>query len=181
MKKIALSLIRWYQEKISKQTNPKCRHSPTCSNYGLIAYKRFNFFKASFFTLKRVLSCNPLFKPKYDPVPEKVFSLKKEFLVTCLTENQWTKMKHEKTIEIKEPFMSINDFLKKTASYDLIEERLVIVCVLKNKVVFHEIDDTEGNLSYLIEPFDGSLVYDTLIYQTDEKGKYLKNKAFKKY
>lgn len=29
------------------------------------------FVKASFLTTKRILTCNPLFKPKYDPVPEK--------------------------------------------------------------------------------------------------------------
>lgn len=71
MRKLALKLINWYQTKISPNTKPKCRHYPTCSNYAKEAYTRFNFFKASFLTTKRILTCNPLFKPKYDPVPEK--------------------------------------------------------------------------------------------------------------
>lgn len=71
MKKTALKLIEWYQKDLSGSKNVKCRHNPTCSNYAKESFKRFNFFKASYLSLKRILSCNPLFKPKYDPVPEK--------------------------------------------------------------------------------------------------------------
>ena len=71
MKKLAIKLILWYQKNISPNSNHKCRHSPTCSNYALESYRRFNFIKASLLTSKRILTCNPLFKPKYDPVPEK--------------------------------------------------------------------------------------------------------------
>lgn len=72
-----IKLIRWYQKKISSNKEPRCRHTPTCSNYALTAYERFNFFKASFLTTKRILTCNPLFKGKYDPVPEKKIKKKK--------------------------------------------------------------------------------------------------------
>ncbi|MDA0871597.1 MAG: membrane protein insertion efficiency factor YidD [Firmicutes bacterium] len=71
MKKLAIKSIRWYQKNISPHSNHKCRHTPTCSHYALLSYERFNFFKASYLTTKRILTCNPLFKPKYDPVPEK--------------------------------------------------------------------------------------------------------------
>jgi len=71
MRKIAIKLIEWYQRDISPNSNHKCRHNPTCSQYAKECYIRFNFFKASFLTTKRILTCNPLFKPKYDPVPEK--------------------------------------------------------------------------------------------------------------
>lgn len=71
MNKTAIKLIEWYQKDISPNSNHKCRHTPTCSAYAKTAYERFNFFKASFLTTKRILTCNPLFKPKYDPVPEK--------------------------------------------------------------------------------------------------------------
>ncbi len=77
MNKIMIKLIRWYQNKISKNKEPRCRHTPTCSNYALTSYERFNFFKATFLTTKRVLTCNPLFKGKYDPVPEKKIKKKK--------------------------------------------------------------------------------------------------------
>ncbi len=77
MRKLALKLINWYQVKISPNTKPSCRHQPTCSNYAKEAYTRFNFVKASFLTTKRVLTCNPLFKPKFDPVPEKKIKKKR--------------------------------------------------------------------------------------------------------
>lgn len=70
MNKLMIKLINWYRKKISPNDIPRCRHTPTCSNYALTAYKRFNFFKASFLSLKRILTCNPLFKGKHDPVPE---------------------------------------------------------------------------------------------------------------
>jgi hypothetical protein len=71
MNKNAIKLIEWYQKEISPNSNHKCRHTPTCSAYAKTSYERFNFIKASFLTTKRILTCNPLFKPKYDPVPEK--------------------------------------------------------------------------------------------------------------
>lgn len=71
MKKTFIKLIEWYQRDLSSSKNVKCRHKPTCSAYAKESFKRFNVFKASFLSIKRILSCNPLFKPKYDPVPEK--------------------------------------------------------------------------------------------------------------
>lgn len=71
MKKIALKLINFYQKKISPLKPGKCRHIPCCSEYAKTAFERFNFFYASFLTIKRLLKCNPFFKPKYDPVPLK--------------------------------------------------------------------------------------------------------------
>ena len=77
MEKKSVKLIKWYQNSISSNTQPRCRHKPTCSNYAIGCYERFNFVKASYLTTKRVLTCNPLFKPKYDPVPEKKKKTKK--------------------------------------------------------------------------------------------------------
>jgi len=76
MNKIPIKFILWYQKKISPNRPPRCRHTPTCSHYGLECYKRFNFFKATYLTTKRILTCNPLFKPRYDPVPEKKIKIK---------------------------------------------------------------------------------------------------------
>lgn len=79
--KLPLKLINWYQEKISKNTEPRCRYYPTCSNYAKECYTKFNFFKASFLTTKRLCKCNRLFKGGYDPVPltkEEKLALKNE-------------------------------------------------------------------------------------------------------
>lgn len=69
MNKLAIKLIKKYQNNISPNTNPRCRYNPTCSFYALECFQKFCFLKASFLTIKRILKCNPLFKGGYDPVP----------------------------------------------------------------------------------------------------------------
>lgn len=69
MNKTILKMIEVYQSSVSGTLNTKCRHTPSCSNYAKEAYENHNFIYASFLTSKRLLSCNPLFKPSYDPVP----------------------------------------------------------------------------------------------------------------
>ena len=65
----AIKLINWYKKEISPGLSPRCRYIPTCSEYAKECYEKFNFVKASYLTTKRLLKCNPLFKPGYDPVP----------------------------------------------------------------------------------------------------------------
>lgn len=69
MNKLAISLIKFYQTYISKNSNPHCRYTPTCSQYGLECFQKFGFIKAFLLTLFRILRCNPLSKGGYDPVP----------------------------------------------------------------------------------------------------------------
>lgn len=69
MRKLCIKLIKFYQSKISPNSNPRCRFRPSCSNYGLECFKKFGFFKASFLTIYRIIRCNPLSKGGYDPVP----------------------------------------------------------------------------------------------------------------
>ena len=64
-----ITLIRLYRIFISPLLGSNCRHTPTCSEYGIIALKKYGVFKGTFLTAKRVLKCNPLFKGGYDPVP----------------------------------------------------------------------------------------------------------------
>ena len=63
-------LIKNYQTGISSATPPRCRYYPTCSNYALGCYEKFNFFKATFYVVRRLLRCNPFHKGGYDPVPK---------------------------------------------------------------------------------------------------------------
>ncbi|MDE7263425.1 MAG: membrane protein insertion efficiency factor YidD [Anaeroplasmataceae bacterium] len=67
--KLPIRLIEHYQQGISSSTPPRCRFTPTCSQYAKECYQKFGFAKASFLVTKRLLKCNPLFKPGYDPVP----------------------------------------------------------------------------------------------------------------
>ena len=63
--------IRFYRYFISPLTPPTCRFEPTCSQYAIESLDRFGFMKGTYLMLLRIFRCNPLFKPGYDPVPEK--------------------------------------------------------------------------------------------------------------
>ena len=62
-------LIKFYRFFISPMLGSNCRHSPTCSEYGLIALKKYGVFKGIYLTTKRIIKSNSLFKGGYDPVP----------------------------------------------------------------------------------------------------------------
>ena len=64
-----ITLIRLYRIFISPLLGSNCRHTPTCSEYGIIALKKYGVFKGTFLTSKRIIKCNSLFKGGYDPVP----------------------------------------------------------------------------------------------------------------
>ncbi len=65
---IAILLILFYQRVISPFLMSSCRYSPTCSQYGLDALRKYGFFKGGWLTLKRILSCHPWGGHGYDPV-----------------------------------------------------------------------------------------------------------------
>lgn len=71
LKKIFISIIRFYQVVISPIKPPTCRFYPTCSHYGLEAVQRFGAVKGGFLTIKRILKCHPFHPGGIDPVPEK--------------------------------------------------------------------------------------------------------------
>lgn len=66
---VAILLIKFYQRAISPYLMPSCRYTPSCSEYGVEAFRKHGFFKGSYLTLKRVLSCHPWGGHGYDPVP----------------------------------------------------------------------------------------------------------------
>ena len=70
MKRIMLSLIRFYQRHISPHTPPACRFQPTCSQYAYTAIQRFGPLRGGWMAFKRIMRCNPFCKGGYDPVPE---------------------------------------------------------------------------------------------------------------
>lgn len=74
MKNLLLWLIRFYRTKISPNTPPSCRFTPTCSQYALTAIERFGALKGGGLALWRILRCNPLCKGGYDPVPEDIIT-----------------------------------------------------------------------------------------------------------
>lgn len=66
---IAVGLIMFYRLAISPHFPNACRFTPTCSEYGLIAFKRYGFCKGFVLTTKRILRCRPGGGHGYDPVP----------------------------------------------------------------------------------------------------------------
>ncbi len=62
-------LIRLYQKLLSPLLGAQCRYTPTCSQYGVKAIKRYGPFKGGWLTLKRIGRCNPWGGHGHDPVP----------------------------------------------------------------------------------------------------------------
>ena len=74
IKKIAswpfIMLIRFYQVCISPLKPASCRFTPTCSQYGLQAFRKHGPIKGFILTAWRILCCNPWGGSGYDPVPD---------------------------------------------------------------------------------------------------------------
>ena len=68
LSRFALSFIRTYRLQVAPGLAPRCRFKPSCSAYGLEAFRSYGFWKAAKKTLWRVLRCNPWNKgPRFDP------------------------------------------------------------------------------------------------------------------
>ncbi len=65
--KNTIKLIKLYQK--HKRISGRCHFIPSCSNYAIEAYQKFNWFYASILTAFRIIRCTPFTKRKVDPVP----------------------------------------------------------------------------------------------------------------
>lgn len=104
-----IKLIKKYQNNKPAGTPARCVHYPTCSNYSIECYEKFNFFKATFLTIKRILFCTPLNRKFYDPVPytkeEKKINKELDKLAESIED---ILLIHYK----RYPQMELNDFIK---------------------------------------------------------------------
>lgn len=62
-------LIRFYQWVISPVIGPKCRYTPTCSQYALEAFRKYGVVKGFWLSVKRISRCHPWGGHGYDPLP----------------------------------------------------------------------------------------------------------------
>lgn len=62
-------LIGLYRVTLSPFIGGQCRYEPTCSRYGLDAYRLHGPIRGTRMTIARVLRCHPFSKGGYDPVP----------------------------------------------------------------------------------------------------------------
>lgn len=69
MKRVLLALVRFYRRAISPFRPPRCRYTPTCSQYALEAIEKYGALKGGWMAFRRILRCNPFHKGGYDPVP----------------------------------------------------------------------------------------------------------------
>ncbi|XP_028061124.1 uncharacterized protein LOC114264644 isoform X1 [Camellia sinensis] len=65
--KVALSMLRFYKREISPLLPNSCRYVPTCSEYSMIAYKKYGVVKGTVLTVWRLCRCNPLGGSGFDP------------------------------------------------------------------------------------------------------------------
>ena len=59
IKYLFIYIIKFYQFFLSPFLGSNCRFYPTCSNYALEAFKKYNTFTALKLVILRVLRCNP--------------------------------------------------------------------------------------------------------------------------
>ncbi|MEE4213372.1 MAG: membrane protein insertion efficiency factor YidD [Parvularcula sp.] len=72
LNRAAEALILVYRYTLSpflQLSGMRCRHEPSCSNYGLQAFRKHPPSKAARLTAKRILNCRPGGTSGYDPVP----------------------------------------------------------------------------------------------------------------
>jgi len=77
MKWVTIKLIQFYQLFLSPLKyvlfgpNAGCRYQPTCSNYAVQCFQEMPFWKAFYYSVRRILRCHPWGGSGYDPVPGK--------------------------------------------------------------------------------------------------------------
>jgi len=69
MKRLALTLIRFYQRAISPALPTACRYEPTCSRYAYAAIEEHGLLRGSWLAARRLARCGPWHPGGYDPVP----------------------------------------------------------------------------------------------------------------
>jgi len=67
---LAIKFIRFYQIVISPMIGPRCRFTPTCSQYAIEAINLHGIVKGCWFAASRLIRCQPLSEGGYDPVPD---------------------------------------------------------------------------------------------------------------
>jgi len=75
MKKLLISLIKFYKRKIFPNKKACCRFRPSCSSYAIGAIEKHGAFLGSLMAIARISRCNIFSPGGFDPVPEK-FTLK---------------------------------------------------------------------------------------------------------
>jgi putative membrane protein insertion efficiency factor len=63
-----ITLIKFYKNRISPMSSPRCKYIPTCSQYAIDAIEKYGILRGGFMACWRILKCNPFSKGGFDPV-----------------------------------------------------------------------------------------------------------------
>ena len=69
MQRLLLLLVRFYQYAISPMLPPRCRYTPTCSQYAVEALQKHGALKGGWLAAKRNGRCHPWGGSGHEPVP----------------------------------------------------------------------------------------------------------------
>ena len=69
MQRLLLLLVRFYQYAISPMLPPRCRYTPTCSQYAVEALQKHGALNGGGWAAKRIGRCHPWGGSGHDPVP----------------------------------------------------------------------------------------------------------------
>ncbi len=68
LQRLVLLVIQFYRICISPLKPPSCRFVPTCSEYAMLAVKKYGAVRGTALALKRIFRCHPFHPGGYDPV-----------------------------------------------------------------------------------------------------------------
>ena len=69
MSQLLILIVKIYQYTISPMLGPRCRFTPTCSQFAVEAIAKHGAIKGGWLAIKRVSRCHPRNPGGYDPVP----------------------------------------------------------------------------------------------------------------
>jgi putative membrane protein insertion efficiency factor len=67
--RLLILIARAWQLGPSRILPPTCRYAPSCSEYAIIAMRKYGAIKGSWLATKRLMRCHPWGGSGYDPVP----------------------------------------------------------------------------------------------------------------
>ena len=71
MSRLLMAFVKAYQYAISPLLGPRCRFTPSCSEYALDALATHGAVKGTYLAVRRVARCHPFHDGGHDPVPPK--------------------------------------------------------------------------------------------------------------
>ena len=70
--RLLMTPIAGYRRFVSPLLPPRCRFSPSCSEYALTALAEYGAARGLWLAVKRIARCHPFNPGGYDPVPTRV-------------------------------------------------------------------------------------------------------------